>query len=252
MYDGQMPAAPAIEICDLTKQFRGSLYPAVDKVSFSCGAGEILGIIGENGAGKTTILRLLATMLTPDSGSGTVCGYKLLSNPLQVRHSIGILFGGTDGLYERLSAAENILYFARLNGLNLKEANRRLTQISDLLDLNDFLDRRAGTFSTGMRQRTLIARALVHDPQLMLLDEPVTGLDPAAARNIYQFIESCRQSGRTLIFSTHDLTAAERLCDRVMILHKGRIAALDTPQHLAGSKCLEERLFEIIRGGADL
>ena len=230
-----MPTPPVLQLKNLTKQFPRTAAPAVADLSLTCAAGELVGVIGENGAGKTTALRMISTMIAPDSGRGFVCGYDLAADSAGVRCSIGILFGGVDGLYERLTAAENIRYFARLNGMSRMEADSRLRELTPLLGLEHFLQRRAGAFSTGMRQRTLIARALIHDPPLILLDEPVTGLDPSASRTVYAFIEGCRREGSSVLFSTHDLAAAERICDRILVLHAGRTIALDTPARLRGS-----------------
>jgi sodium transport system ATP-binding protein len=234
-----------IEAVGLSKQFKGSDIWAVKDLSFQAGSGEIIGLIGENGAGKSTMLRMLATMLKPSSGKVSIDGYDTIHNPGEVRRSIGILFGQQSGLYERLSARENILYFADLNGLPYVAARRKLSEISSLLDMKEFLDRPAGTFSTGMRQKTLIARSIIHNPKVLMLDEPATGLDVTSARNIHSFISWCKELNKTVIFSSHDLGVVERLSDRVLLLHKGSLMGIGTPSELAGKETLEEHFFQV-------
>lgn len=254
MQKAREPADPGqslIEISGVSKQFRGSSVFAVRDVSFSAARGEIIGLIGENGAGKSTLLRMMATMLSPSSGSVRICGYDAAAEGEAVRRSIGILFGQSGGLYERLSARENILYFARLNGMEKGDAERRLTQICSLLDMEDFLDRRAGTFSTGMRQKTLIARSIIHDPEVLMLDEPSSGLDVTAARNIHGFIEQYKGLNKTIVFSSHDLHTVERIADRVLLLHKGRLLNHETVAGVKTGGSLEERFFSMMKAGKE-
>ncbi len=226
------------------KKFKGSDRWAVQDLSFQAEAGEIIGLIGENGAGKSTLLRMLATMLKPSAGRISMAGYDTQTHPGQVRRIMGILFGQHSGLYERLSARENILYFARLNGLSRQEGESRMAELSSLLEMDDFLDRRAGTFSTGMRQKTLIARSIIHNPEVLLLDEPSTGLDVSSARSIHNFIKWCRDDNRTVVFSSHDLNVVQQISDRVLLLHKGRLQVCGTPLEIAGTGSLEEYFFQ--------
>jgi sodium transport system ATP-binding protein len=224
----------------LGKIFRGSSVWAVRNLSFDCRRGSITGLLGENGAGKTTTLRMLSTMLRPTEGSASVCGRDISTDPGMVRRSVGILFGGSSGLYERLTASENVEYFASLNGMNPAETAARLESLAQMLEMGEFLNRRAGTFSTGMRQKTLIARAIIHNPDLLLLDEPASGLDATAADSIYRFIGHCRELGKTVIFSSHDLKAVEQISDTVLLLHKGELAAHGSPDTIGGGRSLSE------------
>ena len=208
----------------------------------------MIGLLGENGAGKTTTLRMLATMLTPTEGDAEICGHGILTAPSAVRRSVGILFGGSGGLYERLTGRENILYFARLNGLSPGAAERNLREISLLLDMENLLDLRAGSFSAGMRQKAIIARSIIHNPALLLLDEPATGLDAVAARSIYTFIRRCRDLGKTVVFSSHDLQAVERISDTVLVLHRGSLAAESTPKGISYRGSFEEGFIRLTEG----
>jgi sodium transport system ATP-binding protein len=195
-------------------------FHAVRDVSFSCAAGEVLGLLGPNGAGKTTALRLLSTALKADAGSATMDGVDLLRQPLLARQSIGFL-SSTTGLYGRLSARENIEYFGRLHGMKAPQLQRRCDELFDLLQMHDFGDKRADLLSTGMRQKCAIARAVVHQPKFIILDEPTTGLDVMSARILLDFIASYKALGVPLIFSTHHLHEVEKLCDRVCIINHG-------------------------------
>ena len=210
-----------IEARNLTKKFKD--FVAVDGVSFQVQPGEILGLLGENGAGKTTTLRMLATMLTITSGDASIAGYELLKEPERVRGEIGILFGGEVGLYDRLTARENILYFAELNGMEPNDAKASLGELIDALEMGEFIDKRVGKFSRGMKQKVAIARSIVHRPSVMLFDEPSTGLDVSATRLIQEFIRKCKAENKAIVFSSHSMREVEKLCDRVVIIHKGRV-----------------------------
>jgi sodium transport system ATP-binding protein len=216
-----------IEARNLTKVFhdkkRGEIR-AVDDVSFTCHPGRIYGLLGANGAGKTTTLRLLATLLRPTAGSATVAGFNTVAEPERVRASVGFLATST-ALYGRLTARETIAYFGRLNGLSEAAVAARVAQLADELDLHEFLDRRVEKFSTGMKQKTSIARTLVHDPAVLIFDEPTIGLDVMTARNIVRFVRDCRTRGKTVIYSTHVMSEVEKLCDIVGIIHHGRLVA---------------------------
>lgn len=215
-----------LEVKNLTKNFKN--FVAVDSVSFQVNKGEILGLIGENGAGKTTIMRMLATMLKVTKGEGKISGYDLASEPDCIRGEIGILFGGEVGLYDRLTARENIMYFAELNGLGNAEARKSVEELTKELEMDEFIDKRVGKFSRGMKQKVAIARSIVHNPSVMLFDEPSTGLDVSATRLIQDFIFKCRTEGKAIVFSSHSMREVERLCDRVVIIHKGKVVEQGT------------------------
>src|SRR6202049_1582254 len=216
-----------IEARHLVKRFqdkkRGTVS-AVDQVSFRCRPGEIYGLLGANGAGKTTTLRMLATILAPSEGTAIVAGYDVAKDPQMVRSRVGFLSTAT-ALYGRLSAQEMVEYFGRLHGLDEPTLHRRIDVIFGRLEMNDFRDRRCDKLSTGIKQRVSIARTLVHDPPVMIFDEPTAGLDVMSARTITGFIRECRERGKTVLFSTHVMSEAEKLCDPIGIIHQGRLKA---------------------------
>jgi sodium transport system ATP-binding protein len=219
-----------IEADNLSKEFRdktrGSIR-AVDGVSFRCEPGRVYGLLGANGAGKTTTLRMLATILTPTGGTARVAGCDIRQEPAKVRSRIGFLSTAT-ALYGRLTAREMIEYFGRLYGLGEDALARRIQVIFERLDMAEFADRRCDKLSTGMKQKVSIARTLVHDPPVMIFDEPTLGLDVMAARAITHFIRECREMGKTVIFSTHVMSEAAKLCDTIGIIHGGRLIAEGT------------------------
>lgn len=215
-----------LEVRNLTKNFKN--FIAVDGVSFEVNKGEILGLIGENGAGKTTIMRMLATMLKLTKGEGKIAGYDLVREPASIRGEIGILFGGEVGLYDRLTARENIMYFAELNGMTCEQAKKSIEELVKELEMNEFIDKRVGKFSRGMKQKVAIARSIVHRPSVMLFDEPSTGLDVSATRLIQDFIIKCKSEDKAIVFSSHSMREVEKLCDRVVIIHKGKIVEQGT------------------------
>jgi sodium transport system ATP-binding protein len=242
-----------IEARQLTKIYRdrkrGEIR-AVDNVSFRCEPGKIYGLLGANGAGKTTTLRMLATLVTPTSGGATVAGFDVGAQPQRVRASVGFLAAGT-ALYARLTARETIAYFGRLHGMDDATIAARTAQLAAELEMNEFLDRRVDSFSTGMKQKTSIARTLVHDPAVMILDEPTLGLDVMAARGIVRFVRDCQARGKTVIYSTHIMTEVEKLCDRVGIIHGGKLleeGTLDELRERHGERDLEE-IFVKVAGG---
>jgi sodium transport system ATP-binding protein len=216
-----------IETRGLSKVFqdkkRGAIR-AVDRVSFTCKAGQIYGLLGANGAGKTTTLRMLATILEPTDGTALVCGHDIVEQPEEVRRHVGFLSTAT-ALYPRLTSQEMVEYFGRLNGLDEATLQKRRDDIFQRLDMNSFRDRRCDKLSTGMKQKTSIARTLIHDPQVMIFDEPTLGLDIMTARTIIDFIRECRQRGKTVIFSTHVMSEVEKLCDVVGIIQSGKLLA---------------------------
>jgi sodium transport system ATP-binding protein len=216
-----------IEAHHLVKRFRDKkrgTVCAVDGVSFSCRPGEIYGLLGANGAGKTTTLRMLATILAPTEGTAIVAGHDVVKDPQIVRTRVGFLSTAT-ALYGRLSAQEMVEYFGRLHGLDEPTLRRRINEIFTRLEMNDFRDRRCDKLSTGMKQKVSIARTLVHDPSVMIFDEPTVGLDVMAARTIAAFIRECRDNGKTVVFSTHVMSEVEKLCDQVGIIHDGKLLA---------------------------
>ena len=216
-----------IETRGLTKVFqdkkRGAIR-AVDHVTFTCKAGQIYGLLGANGAGKTTTLRMLATILEPTDGTALVCGHDVVDTPEKVRQNVGFLSTAT-ALYPRLTSQEMVEYFGRLNGLDEVTLQKRRDDIFQRLDMNSFRDRRCDKLSTGMKQKTSIARTLIHDPQVMIFDEPTLGLDIMTARTIIDFIRECRQRGKTVIFSTHVMSEVEKLCDVIGIIQSGKLLA---------------------------
>ncbi len=201
-------------------RLKGRFFHSVKDVSFSCDSGQVLGLLGPNGAGKTTTLRMLSTALQPDSGSIVINGVDVIDKPLVARQKIGFLSGST-GLYGRLTGRENIAYFGRLHGMTESEIDQRIAQLADLLELHEYLDRRSENFSTGMKQKTNIARAVVHNPEIVILDEPTTGLDIMAAQTVLNFIKGLKEQGIPVIFSTHHLDEVAELCDRVTVIDQG-------------------------------
>lgn len=214
----------------LSKYFKD--VKAVDNISFSVNSGEIVGLLGENGAGKTTALRMIATMLKPTSGTAEINGFDLIMEPAMVRSQIGILFGGEIGLYDRLTARENIKYFADLNHMDPQRANDNIEKLAKLLDMEEYMDRRVGKFSRGMKQKVAIARAIVHNPNVMLFDEPTTGLDVTSSKIVQDFIMQCQKENKAIIFSSHSMQEVERLCNRIIIIHKGKIVENGTIENL--------------------
>jgi sodium transport system ATP-binding protein len=235
-----------IEARGLSKRFRDKKrgeIRAVENVSFCCEPGKIYGLLGANGAGKTTTLRMLATILEPTEGTALVCGYDIVEQPEKVRASVGFLSTAT-ALYPRLTAQEMVQYFGRLNGLDERTLKKRVDDIFKRLDMDGFRDRRCDKLSTGMKQKTSIARTLVHDPPVMIFDEPTLGLDIMTARTIIAFIRECRDLGKTVIFSTHVMSEVEKLCDVIGIIHNGKLLAEGTLPQLR-DKYAERDLEEI-------
>ena len=240
-----------IDARGLSKRFqdkkRGEIH-AVENVSFQCQPGKIYGLLGANGAGKTTTLRMLATILEPSDGTAVVCGQDVVEHPEKVRANVGFLSTAT-ALYPRLTSQEMVEYFGRLNGLDEPTLKKRIADIFNRLNMNDFRDRRCDKLSTGQKQKTSIARTLVHDPPVMIFDEPTTGLDVMTARTIIGFIADCRDRGKTVIFSTHIMSEVERLCDHIGIIHGGKLLAEGTLAELRskyGEHNLEEIMFKIV------
>jgi len=202
-------------------RLKGRFFHSVQNVNFICDTGQVLGLLGPNGAGKTTILRMLSSALKPDSGSILIDGLDVLANPIVARQKIGFLSGST-GLYGRLSGRENIEYFGKLHGMSKSAIHQKIEELAQLLDLYSFLDRRCENYSTGMKQRVSIARAVVHSPKVVVLDEPTTGLDIMATQTVLEFIRTLKKQQIPVIFSTHHLDEVNELCDTVTVIDEGK------------------------------
>jgi sodium transport system ATP-binding protein len=240
-----------IQVTNLTKVFqdkkRGSVV-AVDHISFEAHAGEIFGLLGPNGAGKTTALRMLATVLFPTDGTATVAGCDVVKEAQQVRRNIGFLSGDM-GLYHRLTAREVLTFFGQLSGLNGDQLKQRIEHLFSTFDMHGFADTKVDALSTGMRQKVAITRTLIHDPPIFILDEPTAGLDVPTARGVEQFIRDARQAGKCIVFSTHVMEEAEYLCDRIAVIHQGKIRALGTMDQLralTGKQRLREIFLDLL------
>jgi sodium transport system ATP-binding protein len=239
-----------IEVQHLHKAFGGKI--AVQDVTFSARDGQITGLLGPNGAGKTTTLRMLYTLLKPDRGRITVDGVDAALQPLEVRRRLGVL-PDARGLYKRLTARENIAYFAQLHGLDAQLIRRRSDALIEALAMQDIAERRVEGFSQGERVKTAIARALVHDPRHIVLDEPSNGLDVIATRSLRDFLRQLKAQGRCVLFSTHIMQEVAALCDRIVIIAAGRVVADGTAaelRELAGEDSLEEAFVKIIGSAA--
>ena len=223
-----------IQVQHLTKTYedlqRGR-FVAVDRVSFTVRAGEIFGLLGPNGAGKTTVLRVLSTVLSPTSGIANVAGYDVTADPAEVRRRIGFVSNNT-AIYDRMSAWEMVEYFGQLHGMPKEELRQRLETLFDQLRMNEFRDVPGSKMSTGMKQKVSIARAMVHDPPVLIFDEATLGLDVLVARNLLEVIRQLREAGKCLIFSTHIMSEVERLCDRIAIMYRGKILDTGTLEEL--------------------
>ncbi|QDH71608.1 ABC transporter ATP-binding protein [Marilutibacter alkalisoli] len=218
---------------DLHKAFktRTGTVTAVEGVSFKAHDGQITGLLGPNGAGKTTTLRMLYTLMAPDRGDIHVDGIDAAHDPAAVRRALGVL-PDARGVYKRLTARENIAYFGRLHGMDRTDIAQRTAALSDALDMADILDRRTEGFSQGQRTKTAIARALVHDPKNVILDEPTNGLDVMTTRAMREFLRRLRAEGRCVIFSSHIMQEVAALCDRIVIIAKGRVVAAGSADEL--------------------
>lgn len=210
---------------------RGRVVEAVRGVSLTVERGEIFGLIGPNGAGKTTLLRMLGAIITPTSGHCQVAGYRTDESPHLVRRHIGFLSGNTR-LYGRLTVREVLRYFGRLYGLEEERIERRSSELIEAFQMESFADRRCDTLSTGQTQRASISRVLLHDPEVLILDEPTLGLDIMSSRTILEFIHSAKLKGHSIVFSTHYMTEAEMLCDRIGLIHAGSLLAIGTKRQL--------------------
>ncbi|WP_294578735.1 ATP-binding cassette domain-containing protein [uncultured Thomasclavelia sp.] len=241
-----------LKVENLTKKFKK--ITAVNNVSFEVKPGEIVGLLGENGAGKTTTLRMIATMLKPTSGNAYIDEFNIIDHPAKIRSHIGILFGGDVALYDRLTGRENMTYFAKLNGMSDEMAKEAVEKISSDLDMLDYIDRPVGKYSRGMKQKVSLARSIIHSPDVMLFDEPTTGLDVMSSKLIHDFILNCKQENKAIVFSSHNMYETEKLCDRIVIIHKGNVVASGTIDQLKQDyrkDNLEDLFIECIGGNND-
>ena len=231
----------AVEAIDLRRTFRthsGGLrrtrkdVEAVKGVSFRIEPGELFGLLGPNGAGKTTTIKMLITLLLPTSGAGRVLGYDVVGDVREVRRRIGYVFGGDRGLYDRLSGLDNLRYFSELYGVEPREQTRRIGELLELVGLTGREKERVEGYSRGMRQRLHIARGLLHDPDVLFLDEPSIGIDPVGARELRTTISTLRDQGKTVLLTTHYMFEADELCDRIAVIRGGEIVAAGTPAQL--------------------
>jgi sodium transport system ATP-binding protein len=239
-----------IEVNDLHKSFttKTGIVHAVQGVSFSAHDGEITGLLGPNGAGKTTTLRMLYTLMNPESGSITVDGFSTVSQSFEVRTRLGVL-PDARGVYKRLTARENIAYFGRLHGMSDALIAERTERLAKALGMEDFLDRQCEGFSQGQRTKTAIARALIHDPKNVILDEPTNGLDVMTTRGLREFLLQLKAEGRCVIFSSHIMQEVAALCDRIVVIANGSVKANGTPDDIraqTGESNLEEAFVKVI------
>lgn len=245
-----------VSVHGLTRVFydegRGELR-AVDGIEFECFPGEVFGLLGANGAGKTTTLRMLATILKPTSGSASVMGHDVTTSPDDVRRSLGFC-SSTTALYPRLTARETIEFFARINGVPPDQVVQRVASLIERFGLQDYANARVDKLSQGMKQKVSIARTVAHDPPVLIFDEPTAGLDVLNAIEMQKMIAAFRAEGKTVIFSTHIMSEAEKLCDRIAILHRGKIRACDTLAGLrkaTGQHYLEDIFVQYVQSGND-
>jgi sodium transport system ATP-binding protein len=215
-------------------------------ISFEAKAGEIFGLLGPNGAGKTTTLRIICTLLSPDAGTVEVLGFDTLKASEEVRRRVGVVTADI-GVYPRLSARENIAYFAQLSGVPDGDVKRRVDSVIERLDIGTFAGQRAETLSSGQKQKVAIARAIVHDPQVLMFDEPTSNLDVLASKEVRDFMVESKGHGKCVIFSTHVMHDAERLCDRITILHEGQVVASGPTADVRGDRRdLEDAFLELV------
>jgi ABC-2 type transport system ATP-binding protein len=255
----------AIEVRDLRRVFKATIgtirrrskeVVAVDGISFDVRDGELFGLLGPNGAGKTTTVKMLTTLLIPTSGSATILGHDVVRGADGIRSRIGFIFGGERGLYWRLSAKDNLRYFADLYHVDPDVAKRRLPELLELVGLSGREDEKVEGYSRGMRQRLHVARCLLHDPQVLFLDEPTMGLDPVGARELRQVINNLVAQEKTVLLTTHYMFEADALCERIGVINHGKIVALDTPEglkrHVEDLSVVELEVFGIAGEMVDL
>jgi sodium transport system ATP-binding protein len=241
-----------IQVSNLQKSF--GTVQALKGVSFKAEDGQVTGLLGPNGAGKTTTLRVLYTILQPDAGSAEVDGFDVTSQPIEVQRRIGAL-PTSKGLYPRLTARENIRYYGRLHGLDPKTLDERIDRLAQTLEMESIIDRRTEGFSTGETMKVAIARALIHDPRNVLLDEPTNGLDVMSTRSMRNFIRRLRDEGRCVLFSSHIMQEVSALCDQIVVIAAGQVAAQGSADDLlrqTGQATLEDAFVSVIGTGEGL
>jgi len=246
----------AIEVQNLQRIYRARIgvikrsikeVVAVEDISFEIKSGELFGLLGPNGAGKTTTVKMLATLLIPSSGSASVLGYDVVKDAQEVRKHIGFIFGGERGLYWRLSGIDNLRYFASLYGVEPEVSKKRIPFLLEMVGLKDRGNERVEGYSRGMKQRLHVARTLLHNPEILFLDEPTIGLDPVGARDFRQVIRNLQSENKTILLTTHYMFEADSLCQRVAVIDKGNIVAMDSPselkKHVADLSVIEIETF---------
>jgi len=236
---------------EVGSEHRGGVLDAVAGISFTCQPGRVFALLGPNGAGKTTTLRVIATMLRPTRGTVCVGGHDTVREGEAVRRRLGFLTGNT-GLYDRLTPNEFVRYFANLNGMDRRDFERRRDELFSLLDMHDFAATRIGKLSSGMRQKVSIVRTVIHDPDVIIFDEPTAGLDVVTSRNIVQLIRDCRDAGKTVLFSTHRMGEVSLLSDDLAIIHKGKLCQSGTFQEFQArmqTSSLEDEFIRIVEEG---
>ena len=246
----------AIEVKNLQRVYRARIgvikrsikeVMAVEDISFDIKAGELFGLLGPNGAGKTTTVKMLATLLIPTKGTATIMGYDVVKDAQEVRKRIGFIFGGERGLYWRLSGIDNLRYFASLYGVEPDVSKKRIPFLLEMVGLKDRGNERVEGYSRGMKQRLHVARTLLHDPEILFLDEPTIGLDPVGAREFRQVIRDLQSENKTILLTTHYMFEADSLCQRVAVIDKGIIVAMDSPselkKHVADLSIIEIETF---------
>jgi sodium transport system ATP-binding protein len=251
----ELASSAPVMVCNLTKTFldesRGTIR-AVDGISFDCRESEVFGLLGANGAGKTTTLRMMSTIITPTSGTATILGHDIVKDPSGVRKSMGF-YSASTALYPRLTARETIEFFARINQYPQDKVEERVDSLITRFGITEYSGVRVEKLSTGMKQKVSIARTIAHNPRIVIFDEPTIGLDVLNAIEVQNAIHELRSDGRTVIFSTHIMSEAEKLCDRIAIIHRGRILACDTLEGLrtaTGLHYLEDIFLRYVRGPA--
>ncbi len=251
-----MSGSAPVRVKGLTKLFydegRGEVR-AVDGIDFECREGEIFGLLGANGAGKTTTLRMLSTVLEPSGGTAEVMGHEVSREPQAVRRSLGF-YSASTALYPRLTAKETIEFFARINRYPAAEVASRVEHLIERFGITDFAGARVEKLSSGMKQKVSIARTMAHDPPILIFDEPTVGLDVLNAIELVDVIRELKEEGKTILFSTHIMSEAEKLCDRIAIIHRGRILTCDTLDGLrqaTGCHYLEDAFVHYVKGAED-
>ena len=248
----------AIEVRNLQRVYRAHIgvikrsikeVMAVEDISFDIKIGELFGLLGPNGAGKTTTVKMLATLLIPTKGSVTIAGYDVVKDAQEIRKRIGFIFGGERGLYWRLSGTDNLRYFASLYGVEPEVSKKRIPYLLEMVGLKDRGNERVEGYSRGMKQRLHVARTLLHDPEILFLDEPTIGLDPVGAREFRQVIRDLQSEKKTILLTTHYMFEADSLCQRVAVIDKGKIVAMDSPselkKHVADLSVIEIETFGV-------